>query len=568
LEGLSLKKTEKLSILISIVLISLLAISAVSAAETDELVSASNDAPVVEDSQDTSIAKESGSPEPVKKTETQKVSEPEKDYGTFDDLNTDINGPYYSGEQRDETRINLTRDYVYNPENDTQYTSGVSVKPSPIGGNTLIINGNGHTISANNRYLEGKGAEGIFVLDNGIKLVLENLILVQAKNAVTVNNATSSLIANNVTFEDNRVAIRNELGGSLIVTKSTFTDNTAAIVSVGDLTIPNQKPETKPTEEEFLSLADVIIIDSIFNEGIEGDYIDGNFALIVNNSAVLISNSTFQGFVDGIENPNAAILAMNSFLRINDNTTFVQNWDSIVMNNTGLIMDGVKFLDGGVSIIANNTPILVINNTLFEDNFIAMNINNTLVAFINNTAFIGVVEDDEPFPEGEAAIFANNTLLLNMYHVAFINNTGAIFAQNSIIFANKTEFINNSDEWVNEDHFVAAFIVNNGALSIVDSFFANNTGAIDINNGVLDITHSAFINNTHNAIWAFNSDVNITDAFFKGNTADQYGGAINFANGNLTIEDSRFISNSAKMVEHYTLQTVMQQLVETSSTTH
>ena len=178
-----MKRTEKLSILISIVLISLLAISAVSAADTDELTLSepthtsdvvseptSNDVAnepnnpttsdvQAKDTQDTTTTKESSDSKPVKETQT----------GNFTTLYNDVRNAHEAGI----TTIELNKNYTYNTEDKIE--KGIPIRPTYLGQDTLTINGNGHTIN-------GNGEASIFQIDNAMNVIINNLKMIKRKH--------------------------------------------------------------------------------------------------------------------------------------------------------------------------------------------------------------------------------------------------------------------------------------------------------------------------------------------------------------------------------------------------
>ena len=113
LEGLILKKTEKLIILISIVLVSLLVIGAVSAADTDETAigekSVTEQPVTVEHTTEPSIKTEHTTEQPVtaEHTTKQPLTDTPDDPGTFEQLNKEINEDTGPGET-----LTLNRNYT------------------------------------------------------------------------------------------------------------------------------------------------------------------------------------------------------------------------------------------------------------------------------------------------------------------------------------------------------------------------------------------------------------------------------------------------------------------------
>ena len=102
----------------------------------------------------------------------------------------------------------------------------------------------------------------------------------------------------------------------------------------------------------------------------------------------------------------------------------------------------------------------------------------------------------------------------------------------------------------NDDH-EGALVVENGSISIVNSYFEGNQaetyGGAAYASDSIAVSGSTFVNNTAGeyggALYAYS--MMISDSTFTENYADDEGGAI-FSQGDAEIESSRFIENSAR----------------------
>ena len=137
--GIFIKKKLTLILLILFVLVTISCVSAADDNQTDEIVT------IDEDSINEEILTDEN-------TET----------GTFSDFVAEMtaSGPGKTFE--------LTKDYTYNPETDSAYSTGM-----PIGITSLVIDGKGHTLS-------GNGQAGIIRDDSETNLIFKNIIFANA----------------------------------------------------------------------------------------------------------------------------------------------------------------------------------------------------------------------------------------------------------------------------------------------------------------------------------------------------------------------------------------------------
>ena len=113
--------------------------------------------------------------------------------------------------------------------------------------------------------------------------------------------------------------------------------------------------------------------------------------------------------------------------------------------------------------------------------------------------------------------------------------------------------ISNSDFRNNSADYMGGAILNNGALTITDSIFSDNSagergGAAYIWRGRANISNSAFTDNSAgkrgSAVYNLRGQTTISNSGFTGNAAVYDGGAV-YNEGTLTISDSSFSDNSA-----------------------
>ena len=134
-------------------------------------------------------------------------------YGSFTDLNNLISSS-------SSNVINLTKNYIYNPDTDSAFSGGIVISKS------ITVNGNNHYIDADFNPVRIFTTNAAVVLNN---IVFKNSRLNSAGNALL---AKSSVDINNCTFDNNWAsgcygAALNLAGGNSNVRYSTFTNNRA-----------------------------------------------------------------------------------------------------------------------------------------------------------------------------------------------------------------------------------------------------------------------------------------------------------------------------------------------------
>ena len=185
---------KKRLIFLAILLIALVSISVASAAEdvTSNIADSTDDVSLEEISDEEASVEDSNSDLLGSIDEDEKLSDTPK---SFTELNETIDGNSY---------VSLDSDYTYT-DDDSAFEHGINLT------HDLTINGNGHTI-------DGNGKARIFMLENKVTVVFENIIFVNAQTpgpfghggAIWVNDG-SKATAENCTFKDNKATY---LGGA------------------------------------------------------------------------------------------------------------------------------------------------------------------------------------------------------------------------------------------------------------------------------------------------------------------------------------------------------------------
>lgn len=336
--------------------------------------------------------------------------------------------------------INIDVDYFFNPDTDSDFTNGITINRS------LIINGNNHTIDADN-------SARIFNVISNVSLSINNLNFyngyskegssILSRGEISINNSSfinftsnssggaiytyEDIIVNNSYFNLNKVLsskAANLYGGSIYSRKNVFVYNSRF-----------ENSEAK-SGGAIYGLKEVTVYDSTFrNNTGYSEYSDGGGAIYAPN--VTVRNSFFE-FNEGIY--GGAISARNIDAK---NSVFTNNTggkiggalksSNTAINNCSFIDNNAKF--GGAVHSSNNTNI---NNSKFINNSVnygggALNIEgpNSLV---NNSIFT----DNYAFSYA-GAILSNNITVMNSN---FTNNSAEAYG-GAILAANISSYNNN-----------------------------------------------------------------------------------------------------------------------------
>ncbi|MGN0105266.1 hypothetical protein [Methanobrevibacter ruminantium] len=356
--------------------------------------------------------------------------------------------------------INIDVDYFFNPDTDSDFTNGITINRS------LIINGNNHTIDADN-------SARIFNVISNVSLSINNLNFyngyskegssILSRGEISINNSSfinftsnssggaiytyEDIIVNNSYFNLNKVLsskAANLYGGSIYSRKNVFVYNSIF-----------ENSEAK-SGGAIYGLKEVTVYDSTFrNNTGYSEYSDGGGAIYAPN--VTVRNSFFE-FNEGIY--GGAISARNIDAK---NSVFTNNTggkiggalksSNTAINNCSFIDNNAKF--GGAVHSSNNTNI---NNSKFINNSVnygggALNIEgpNSLV---NNSIFT----DNYAFSYA-GAILSNNITVMNSN---FTNNSAEAYG-GAILAANISSY-NNSFVKNNAKNGTNVFAISNSNL--------------------------------------------------------------------------------------------------------
>ena len=485
-----------------IIIICLLAISAVSAAEI------SNETNMVANDFNSSIS-ESVNKAILSESLNENEIVGSADNGTFTALQKKINGA------SEGSIINLENDYEYNKITDTD---GVTINK------TLTINGNGHTIKGNN---------SIYISSSNV--ILNNITFyntfVDGYNGkahdITISNC---IFCNNI--NDSSTSTLSLWGNNGLLINSTFINNKGNAASWrGD---------------------NVIIINSnffnnsgcgLYRMGANGRVINSRFinntgwrggALYLDCKYHIIYNSTF---INNIATESGgAIYSFRQGCQIH-NSTFI--------NNSADYVGGCLYMDGGLV----NNSIFINNSGLGHGGAIYYESSGDIInsTFINNSAYF----KDKHSGYGGAIYFyfygtVNDSLFVN--NSAYYSG-GAIFCQKTDVLGDIFN-ISNSIFFNNSAQNVGAIDLNNKYINIINSTFNSNqgsqSGVICPSDSQLNIVNSSFINNKNGCIISGGNKNLISNSTFLNNSAE-YGASILIYGSNTIIENSLFKYNNASI---------------------
>ena len=368
-----------------------------------------------------------------------------------------------------------------------------------------------------------------------------NIKLTSSTTGVGIYSYNSNLTIKNSIFKN--------MSGSI---------NGGIYVNLGNLLINNTIFENNTANRGaaiFVDSATNVTIDNSKFAGNVGTQSSANGAVInLYKSSVQLTNSNF---TDNKCLSMRGIVELNSCESLVDNCIFNGNeareaaaiaadgGNKITITNSKFTNNGISGTGFGGVFNSQSTPMEIRNSEFINNSASGTNpwggvgmfasatfdvINST---FINNTAKNQAMSTDDGKNLG-GAIYAQSNATVNIVNSTFISNNaankgGALYAQGGANFViSGSEFINNS-------------AVNGGAIyskegsssSVKNSYFENNTassgGAINLYSGNLDVDNSTFVNNSAD----------------YGNNTDDYGGAIYVPSGNLDIDNSTFVNNSA-----------------------
>ena len=461
--------------------------------------------------------------------------------GTFSDLNTAIN--------ESASELNLTRNYTYS-DGDSDYIGGIIIDKQ------ITINGNGFTIDGNNQAMAFNITASNVILNN---ITFANCCA--EKGGAIFNSGTVTL--NNDVFINNRADRGGAIftKGNMVLNCSSFNNN-AANEAGGAITI---------------SSGDVDLYDVVFSDNAadfagainnNGGYVNLFHVVFMNNTATwsggAIYNWNIMDLYDVVFSNNAA------------------NEASAIANEYEMDLYDVVFSDNVANTYGaiSNYNIMGLYGVVFSNNVAhyAGAISNDYfmylqdVVFSNNSGVYGGAIYNTNYLSIEDSIFANATSdyapaiysdggQLSISNTRFVNLTakvsvGAISIKNGVrVHIEDSGFINTSSlknaGAINMDRC--------GNVVIVDTIFRNTYsafgGAFIQLEGNLVLNNSQFINDFADfdggAVYLSYVKAKINNCTFDSNIAgafdnhDACGGAVYCDVGSLTLNDSKFINNSA-----------------------
>lgn len=533
---------KKYIILTSIVLIlSLICISSVSAANFDDDASSEN---LLKTNEETTITDNGKNDISLNGKQTEsygnKVTGPNINNAENDMSFTDLEEAIEKAQEKG-TNYTLTGNVIY--DTDIDNPGAITIQQA-----NMVIDGAGYTIDA-------KGMTGIFKII-GTNVLLKNLKIINAKddnggalliygnnskiidcefincNAINEAGAIYSNGSNcNISYCNFTNCSSNNYTGAVFINGENSTidscnfENNTAITSAGALgvgRVDNVKVRNCTFNNNYIT------IDTM-EDGFGGAiYWNNNTGGIIENSTFTNNNAKFC----------AAAICWCGYDGVINNCNFIGN---NVYENGGAIY---LYLGTG-----NN-----ITNSRFEDNRakrgagILTNGENTTIencTFLNNNAF-----------HEAGALYLNatncNVKYCNFTNCSSDNYTGAVFVKSDNAIIDSCKFDNNS-AGISAGALGVGLVDN---VTINNCTFTNNHvteecgGAIywNTNTGGI-IANSTFLNNSadHNgsAIYYDGNNGIIEECTFIGNTVGENGGAIYIAGKNNIIYASNFMNNSA-----------------------
>ena len=497
---------NKKHLFILIIFVSLLSISAASAAEYDADDSISindNNKLILEETINEELILEDNNNDEITLDESNEavLSEGEE-HLSFTDLNTTING-------NEDGEIYLNNNYTFNPDSDSDFANGISINRN------LTIHGNGFTLNGNNQ-------ARIFNI-TAEKVTLENIIFINDHtdanggaifiNGPFANSIINSTFINNSAYNGGAIYINgasesNTIGGE-------FRDNTAANCGGG-----------------------IYLKDTSTGNKFIAEFYNNTANAEKRGGGIFFRNTSSNDYFESIFMYNNAMYGAGIFFNYEANNNIFNS--DFRFNKAGSC--------GGAMFFRNRT-----NHNTFKGTYI----NNTVWMFswthcswfsfkgtyINNTGLIG----------NGGAITFKDVSENSLFECDFINNTagdygGAVNYRESpknITF--NTNFINNTAKYGGGVNFFESFdeVVFNGEF--------NGNKAIERGGGIASkggkIENTIFTNNSAYSGGAIylNGTGNIENCIFNDNNARENGGALNLENStNTVIENCRFNKNYGK----------------------
>lgn len=425
--------------------------------------------------------------------------------------------------------------------------TALSLPPVPSGANNYVINGNGHTITADNT-------------TNTTQSVITS-------QASSVDNPVAPTVTiGNINFEGSDVGI---------------TGNGAAITNSGTMTVSG-------TTTGGVNVSQGTINTGNFSTTFKNNSVKGNGGAIANQGSMTIENVLFGG-AEGDGNSSAQSGGTNGFGGAIDNN--IQNGGTLTIRNSGFSYNTSDSFGGA---IANRSGNMNINGSVFNNNTATtqggaivnaanLTINNSSFnsnsggnyggAITNSLTIDGKVQDtsssltitntdfrNNTAQNGGGAIFNGGTTTSDVKHTlivnggTFENNTATLGGQGGAIYNSvptaaggslSVANISNAKFVANAASSGGGAITNAGKMTISNSVFEANGS----HNGVNTQQGGAIRNFQSGTVGVENTNLTVSNSTFKNNVASNYGGAVYNSSTTsnkaiATITDSTFIGNT------------------------
>ncbi|WP_296894477.1 C1 family peptidase [uncultured Methanobrevibacter sp.] len=414
-----------------------------------------------------------------------------------------------------------------------------------------------------------------------LKILIVMLILIMSVGAVCAAESITddaigddskeilTTVQEDITTDDSTEILKTTQNDIYTASDDSFTNLTDEIARNDVVDLTHDYKFNRETDDNN----GIVIAKNNFVLNGNGHTIDGNnqsriFAIGANN--VTLSNLIL---INGNADNGGAVYSEGTVTL--NNVTFINNYATKMGGAVALLFDEVlninnsKFIDNyadsgqSIFVMAGN---LNIYNTEFTSNVHAKDgqINlNQAICYIDNSTFTNIVSDYAP------AIKLEKSKALTVLNSKFINLTanitsGAIAVKSGgVIFIRNCEFTNTTSS-KNAGAILADitgdFGIYPGNVTIVDTVFRDTSsgfgGAYIQFGGTLLINNTEFINNhaTYNGGSVYISYVDnaeVNDCNFTSNGVDiienypTYGGAMVIDMSTITINNSRFVNNTA-----------------------
>lgn len=411
--------------------------------------------------------------------------------------------------------LELLKDYKF----ETFTNSGGLLLPTEMAAGTLTINGNGHSIDAQDSQAPNNKVN-LFTTDTGDTLIVNNVSEIKNANttgfgSVVNNNGGEVYIANTKIIGNSSArgggAIYNTNSGKVVLSNTQFVDNTStgnggSIYNTNGANLEISSSEFSLDKVNFMNTSG----GAIYND--TGANLLINKGTVFKNLTVNISGGETGG--GAISNGgNTTIDGTNGAVQFTNNSSYGNG--GAITNKTGATLNILKaiFTGNGASVnggAINNFANLDIKQAIFDNNFA-----NKVGGAINNEGGLAVKLGNILF-KSNSAVFQGG---------AINNSVGDLAVQN-------TTFINNfAGDGTNNKMGIGGGAIYNETGQTVDvsnsEFISNSSfgsGGAIYNKGELNIKNASFENNS------------IRDTESTG-TSTIGGGAIYNDGGTITLEN-------------------------------